>query len=306
MSNMKAFTLLASVFVAAAATMTGTDARSDQQFVGGGVAALGGVTPSADQVEFLSSPDYIISVASSNSPSLIWETLEHGEKVECLQCIPTVAGLLYSESSETREIAAWWLRRRIFGVFGPGQVYQQTIQTLQSDTNPTRRAYAAQALGEMLDNGGIAPLATAIQNDQSPLVRAAAATALGRMNDTGNGALSTAMLDSDPSVRTAAIIAAGKVNTFTDEQTAAKLTGDSVASVRALGVALLEDLRAKDTVSSVMTLAQGDSDVSVRIAACHALGVFGDSSAQSTLQNIAQNDASTLVRDAATIALRRL
>lgn len=306
MRNMKIGTLLASVFVAAAATMSGSDARSDTQYVGGGVAALGGVQPSADQVEFLSSPDRIISVTSSNSPSLIWETLEHGERVECLQCIPSVAGLLYSESQETREIAAWWLRRRIFGVFGPGQVYQQTVETLASDTNPQKRAYAASALGEFLETGGINPLAQAIKTDTSPLVRAAAASALGRMNDTGNGALSIAMLDSDPSVRTAAIQSAGKVNTFTDEQTASKLTGDSVASVRALGVQLLEGLRAKDTVASVMTLAQSDSDVNVRIAACHALGVFQDSSAQTTLQNIAQNDASTLVRDAATIALRRL
>ena len=59
-------------------------------------------------------------------PTLIWETLEHGEKVECLDCIPVVAPLLYDSNAKNREIAAWWLRRRIFGVFGPGEVYEQT------------------------------------------------------------------------------------------------------------------------------------------------------------------------------------
>ncbi len=43
-------------------------------------------------------------------------------------------------TAQTREIAAWWLRRRIFGVFGPGQVYQQTINTLATDA--TRSAVA--------------------------------------------------------------------------------------------------------------------------------------------------------------------
>ena len=296
------FGLIASAFVAL--SMSGTEARSDT-WVGGGINAVYPGVP-ADQVEFISSPDRIISVTTSNSPSLIWETLEHGERVECLQCIPSVAGLLYDQHQQTREIAAWWLRRRIFGVFGDGQVYSQTLGVLKSDPNPQKRAYAAAAIGEMLDSSGIQPLADAITNDSSPLVRSAAASALGRMNSTGNGALSKALVDSDPSVQTAAIKAAGRVNEFTDEQTASKLVGSPNPTVRALGVGLLEDLHAKDTVASVISLAQSDADVNVRIAACHALGVFRDSSASSALQNIANNDASTLVRDAATIALRRL
>lgn len=296
------FGLIASAFVAL--SMSGTEARSDT-WNGGGISTVYPGVP-ADQVEFLSSPDRIISVASSNSPSLIWETLEHGEKVECLQCIPVVAGLLYDQHQQTREIAAWWLRRRIFGVFGDGQVYQQTLNTMKSDPNAQKRAYAAYAIGEMLDASGIQPLADVISNDSSPLVRSAAASALGRMNSAGNGALSKALLDSDPGVQTSAIKAAGRVNEFTDEQTASKLVGSPNSTVRALGVQLLEDLHAKDTVASVISLAQSDADVNVRIASCHALGVFRDSSASSALQNIANNDASTLVRDAATIALRRL
>jgi HEAT repeat protein len=177
---------------------------------------------------------------------------------------------------------------------------------MKSDPNAQKRAYAAYAIGEMLDASGIQPLADVIANDTSPLVRSAAASALGRMNSAGNGSLSKALLDSDAGVQTAAIKAAGRVNEFTDEQSASKLVGSPNATVRALGVGLLEDLHAKDTVASVISLAQNDTDVNVRINACHALGSFRDSSASSALQNIANNDASTLVRDAATIALRRL
>ncbi len=313
MRNLKMGSLIAGTFIAFAATMSGSDARSDTTFIGGGVETLGGNHP-ADQVEFLSTPDHILSVTSSSSPSLIWETLEHGEKVECLQCIPAVQPLLYAENAQTREIAAWWLRRRIFGVFGPGEVYDQTLSTLKTDPNATKRAYAAYALGEFLDYGGLQPLSDAIANDQSPQVRAAAASALGRMNATGGGrmvgttqqGLSQAMTDKDESVRIAAMHAATKVNTFTDEQTAAKGIGDASPNVRRLAVQLLEDLHAKDTVASVMTLAQSDADVQVRLSACHALGTFRDASAKSTLQSIAQNDANTFVRDAANIALRQM
>ena len=93
-------------------------------------------------------------MTSSGSPSLIWETLEHGESVECLNCIPAVEPLIYDNNAEVREIAAWWLRRRIFGVFGAGEVYEHTVNAVKSDPNPQRRAYAAYALGEFLDPGG--------------------------------------------------------------------------------------------------------------------------------------------------------
>lgn len=297
--------LLLGTLLAGASLMSGTDARSDTTYVGGGTQAVYGNLP-PDQVEFLSPPERIKAVASSGSPSLIWETLEHGEAVECLDCIPVVGQLLYSTDSQTREIAAWWLRRRIFGVFGPGQVYEQTINTLKGDPSVARRTAAAYALGEFLTLAGVPALATAIQTDSSPAVRAAAASALGRINDDGGGALSTAMKDTDSSVRLAAITSAGRINNFTDTATPSSLTGDTDPMVRRRAVELLEDLHAKDTVASVMTLAKSDADERVRIAACHALGTFGDISAQSTLQGIATSDTSSLVRDAATIALRRL
>ncbi|MEO6419256.1 MAG: hypothetical protein ABIP39_07615, partial [Polyangiaceae bacterium] len=144
--------------------MGGTEARSDGEVGGGGTAKVyGHIAP--DQIEFLSTNERIISVASSGAPSAIWEALEHGEKVECLACIPAVAPLLYDRDTHTREIAAWWLRRRIFGVFGAGEVYESTVNALKSDPNPTRRAYAAYALGEFLIAPGITACAQAIATD---------------------------------------------------------------------------------------------------------------------------------------------
>ena len=258
------------------------------------------------QKEFLSSPEYIQTVALSGAPMQIWEALEHGERVECLQCIPVVAPLMYSENAQNREIAAWWLRRRIIGVFGAGQVYEQTLNTLAGDSNPTRRAYAASAIGEFLLSAGIAPLAHAVTHDGDARVRAYAATALGRINDEGGGALGQAMGDSDSSVRIAALTAAGRINAFTDVVAVTKTLSDSSALVRRRAAMLLDQMHAHDAGPALLQLAKHDSDVDVRIAACHALGSIGDTGAKTALMAIATNDSSSLVRDVAAIAVLEL
>jgi hypothetical protein len=233
----------------------------------------------ADQAEFISTPDAIKSAAASGAPTLVWETLEHGEKVECLDCIPFVAPLLYDSNAKTREIAAWWLRRRMLGVFGPGEVYEQTLRTLAGDPDPVRRSYAAYAIGEFLFAPGIAACAQALATDPDARVRAAAASALGRLNDDGAGALARALGDSDPSVKLAALGAAARINAFSGVSSVAALAGDADAAVRRRAVEVLDGLDAKDAVAVVAAAAQKDADAQVRAAACHALGPFGDASA---------------------------
>src|SRR5579871_2580555 len=144
------FTRSLSILALAGAAALAADASASPRQAtptGSGFAGVYGSVP-ADQAEFLSSTDAIKSAAVSGAPTLIWEVLEHGEYIECLDCIPVVAPLLYDSNAKNREIAAWWLRRRIFGVFGPGEVYQSTLQSLSSDPDPVRRSYAAYALGE--------------------------------------------------------------------------------------------------------------------------------------------------------------
>jgi len=212
-----------------------------------------------------------------------------------------------TQSARVREIAAWWLRRRVLGVFGPGQVYQQTIQTLQSDPDPLRRSYAATALGEFFAPPGVAACAAAL-SDSSAIVRAAAASALGRLNSDGNGALSTALSDSDSGVKLAALSAAERINSFVAIANVAALTTDPSADVRRRAIEVLDTLDAADTVVAVTAAAQNDSDATVRAEACHALGTFGDQapSVLSVLQQLETQDPDTFVRDEAQIALLRL
>lgn len=297
-------------FLAVAATFASTDASSappprEVTPHGGGIAGVYG-TQSPNSSEFLSPSDAIKSAAVSGAPTLIWETLEHGEEIECGDCIPLVAPLLYSSNAKNREIAAWWLRRRIFGVFGTGEVYDQTLQTLQTDSDPLKRSYAAYALGEFLASPGISACAAALVSDGDARVRAAAASALGRLNDDGAGALGTALGDSDATVRLAALASAGRVNSFSSVAGLAAMTTDTSPEVRRRAIEVMDALGASDAVAPVTAAAQNDADARVRAVACHALGTFGNSSVLSVLQNIAQNDPDTFVKDQANIAIRRL
>jgi HEAT repeat protein len=297
--------------LALAGALTATDAQSAPPRpvtpAGSGFAGVYGQIP-PDQAEFISSPDAIKSVAASGAPTLIWETLEHGEKVECLDCIPVVAQLLYDSNAKNREISAWWLRRRILGVFGPGEVYQGVVQTLASDPDPVRRSYAAYALGEFLAAPGIPACAQALVTDLDARVRSAAASALGRLNSDGGGALVTALTDSDPTVRLAALGSAGRINSFSAAGSLAALTTDPTPFVRRRALEVLDGLSAlgRDSVAAVAAVAQNDTDADVRAIACHALGTFGNASVLPLLQNLAQTDPNQFVRDQARIAALRL
>lgn len=296
------------VLAAAAATFA-TDGQATPREVtpsGSGFAGVYGAVP-ADQAESLSSADVIKSSALSGAPTRIWEALEHGEKIECLDCISYVAPLLYDGNAKNREIAAWWLRRRIFGVFGPGEVYQQTLQAVQDPTkSPTTRAYAAYALGEFFLVQGADALSQALATDSEAVVRAAAASALGRLNSDGNGALARALGDSDSTVKLAALESASHVNVFSGISSVAGLTTDANADVRRRAIEALEALHATDSVAALAAVAQRDADPRVRGEACHALGTLRDSSARPVLTAVAAHDSDGLVRDLATNALLAL
>lgn len=297
--------LVAAAILGCASLLSGSEATANsQESIRGTQAVYGPIPP--DQIEHLSTGDRIKSVAASGSMMAIWETLEHGERVECLDCIPSVEPLLFDPNPRTREIAAWWLRRRMFGVFGKGEVYERTVQTLASDPNPTRRVYAANALGEFLAMPGIDACAAAVERDADPNVRAAAASALGRLNDDGRGALSKALSDADPRVKNAAIKSASRINAFSDAAAVLRLVGDGDPVVRRGAVELLGQMRNKDSVDSLIAAAKGDADANVRNAACHSLGALHDARARATLEDVSRNDANSLVRDQALIALRRL
>ena len=121
----KKLSLLLSTVLAGAALLSGGDAHSDSLAArADGTQQLYGDIP-VDQIETVSSGDRIKAAAASGSMMAIWETLEHGERVECLDCIPAVEPLLplsmLSASAwslpHEREVSRsrmfdWWSSRR--------------------------------------------------------------------------------------------------------------------------------------------------------------------------------------------------
>ena len=264
-----------------------------------------------NSLEALSTPEQIMKFQrpAGIAPTQIWKVLEHGEKLECLACIPVVSKLLYNSNPKTREISAWWLRRRIFGVFGPGQVYEQTLHTLgDSSETESHRVYAANALGEFLSGSGVPALSAAVLGDESALVRKAAVAGLERLNSSGaNGELGLALGDGDADVRLAALHAATRINSFTDVASVVALISDSSALVRRRSAETLGVMKAADAVAGLMALGSPDqeSDTAVRAAAIWALGQIGDPAARDVIA-AAQQDDDASVRSAANVSARLL
>ena len=262
-------------------------------------------------LEAVSTPDAMLAMIKapdSAAPTAIWTMPEHGERVECLDCIPHVSKLLYATNPKTREISAWWLRRRIFGVFGKGEVYEQTVNAVTDQSkSPQMRAYAANALGEFLEGAGIEPVATALTTDSSPMVRLAAANALIRLNNEGpNSALSSALLDSDEAVRLAALNGVTHINVFSHTDRVAMLISDPSAIVRRRAAQTLGSLKNADAVVPLIALTSANEpDAGVRAAAVWALGQIADPQAREAVV-AAGNDQDSGVRDAARIAVLRL
>lgn len=262
-------------------------------------------------LESVTTPERLLRVAQGGyAPTEIWRALEHGEKVECLACIPAVSKLLYDDNARVREISAWWLRRRVFGVFGPGQVYSQMVAAISDPSVPERRrAYAADALGEFLSAAGTRHVALAATSDSSPLVRRSAVRALQRLNTVGpNGELALALSDADEQVRLAALHASTRVNVFREiDQIVARLD-DASSAVRTRALEALGALRAGDAVVAMIAKLAPENEPapSVRAAAAAALGEIGDPAARDAVRAAADADPDRFVRDAARIAALRL
>lgn len=249
-------------------------------------------------LEVVATPEAIKDVALRGSPIAVWATLEHGEQLDCLDCIAYVEPLLWNKDARVREISAWWLRRRIFGY---AEIALKVRKIVETDADPEKRAAAAEALGEFLDPGGTKYLVKAA-SDTSALVRAAAMSALRRLNDSeGAPAVSLGLGDGDVTVRKAAVETSIKLAGFRDVPAVAKLISDVDPVVRARAADALGVFRAKGSVAGLMALAVTDSSEDVRVNAVNSLGEIGDPAARPTIEK-ALNDAAPRVRDAARVA----
>ncbi len=304
--TLKSWLMVAGALVASSWAGPGAADTSHQSVHAGRASVYKNLNP--ESLEKLSSPARIKAITRGNTaPMEIWRVLEHGERVECLSCIPQVAELLMDSHPKTREISAWWLRRRVLGVFGPGQVYAQTVERLNDRSAPTmQRAYAAEALGEFLSYSGVKHVARAAIEDPAPEVRLASVKALVRLNTEGpQRELAEAISDADEEVRMAALRGAIRVNVFSAPEAVLERIDDSSVRVRTRAVETLGALGARDAVGGLVALLRQDSDPGVRKAAAAALGAIGDRSARAELTE-ALSDSDSFVRDAARVALRRL
>lgn len=295
------------------------------------VAALGSVSSAADapdtthtgrssvygnlknaSLEAVSTPSAMLSLIKapdSAAPTAIWTMLEHGERVECLDCVPYVSKMLYNSNSKTREISAWWLRRRIFGVFGKGEVYEQTVNTAtDAKASELSRTYAVNALGEFLEGAGIEPVSQALAGDSSAKVRLAAVNALIRLNNQGpNSELSAALSDQNEEVRLAALNGATHINVFSHLDRVVNLISDPSPLVRRRAAQTLGTFKNGDALVGLIAITSpaNEPDAGVRAAAVWALGQIADSQALDAVL-AAENDSDSGVRDAAHIASLRL
>lgn len=309
----KAATLLASVALSVAlgtpTSAGGAEPNPHDRVYAGRARDFQHLEPAS--LESVTTPQRLKAVTAGNvAPTEIWRALEHGEKVECLDCIPYVAKLLYDDHPKTREISAWWLRRRIFGVFGQGQVYSRIVEAAQSDTSEVKRSYAVEALGEFLSHSGLKHVAQALRTDASPMVRRSAVRALERLNHQGPQAELAAVLanpDEDEEVVVLALGAVTRINVFTGVDAVVTRIGSPSPRVRRLAALALGRMRARDAVVGLVALSSpaNESDPTVREAAVVALGQIADPAAREAV-TAARSDENGFVRDAANIAARRL
>jgi len=303
--------LSASIALSAAALVSVSSAAGADDRTHSGRSSVYGNLKNASLEELSTRKEMLalIKAPDSAAPTAIWTMLEHGERLECMACIPYVSKMLYASHPKTREISAWWLRRRIFGVFGKGEAYEQVIKTISNPkATELSRSYAANALGEFLEGAGIAPVSRALVSDASPMVRLAAANALIRLNNEGpNSELSTALSDEDEAVRLAALNGVTRIHVFSHADRVVGLISDPSPLVRRRAALALGTLKSADAVVSLIALTSvaSEPDAGVRAAAVWALGQIADSQALDAVLGAA-NDSDAGVRDAARIAGYRL
>lgn len=248
-------------------------------------------------------PERMVNAIRSASPTAMTALLEYGERVECMECVPLLeAKLLESKDARVREMAAWWLRRRPFGY---GRAAASMREVVLEDADATRRARAAEALGEFLDVGGLPMLEQAASADGDAEVRLSAVRALGRLNARGgHAAVVAAMQDDDARVRLAALDQVMKLSFFEDDAAIAEALRDADVQVRRRAAQLAGHARIERAGDGLATLLRDDRDGGVRKAAAWALGRIGGSEATSALRSAEAIEGDDGVRDAIAIALQ--
>jgi hypothetical protein len=244
----------------------------------------------------------LMSAIQGASPQRLIGMLEYGERVECHACVPLLQRRMLEDGDRrVREISAWWLRRRPFGF---AAVFRETRTVLAEDTDPVRRARAAEAIGEFMDPHGVPHLVAAL-SDTDAGVREAAVRGLGRINAPGSiTGIVQAFEDADPRVREAAVRQVLIVSFFREHEALMGLLADETASIRRRAALTVGTFRVAEAVAPLRAMLMGDVDANVRQAAAWALGRIGGTDARAALTEMRSGEQNSLVADTIDIALQ--
>lgn len=237
------------------------------------------------------------------SPDKLKATLEYGERVVCEACVPLLqTKLLNSDSASVREMAAWWLRRQPFAA---PHLLAKLRKVIKNDASATKRARAAEALGEFMDPHAVGELSEAALEDKDANVRAAAVRGLARLNSDAAGAvIPDALKDADASVRLETLNVLMNVGGFRDYTALLPLLGDKDADVRTRAARLCGAYRLADADAPLAAMLLGDSAAGARQSAAWALGRIGGNEGASALLEAKEQESDRRVLDAVDIALR--
>jgi len=302
MNILKNTLLAASILGLGMATSSGASAQSEEGWAEGEapthVRAIG-------ELSAHTGAPHVVDMENAirvGSPTLLVSMLEYGERVECHTCVPLLEErLLTSSNGEVREIAAWWLARRPFGF---AAVYHDIRTVLASDSDPVRRARAAEALGNFADPHGVEHLSVAFTTDTVSAVRVAAIHGIAEINaPSGLPFLSMALGDSDPAVQTAALQMITHVNFFSDYDALIPLLAHADGTMRRRAATVVGSLRVSAAVTALAAMLRGDIDQGARREAAWALGRIGGGEARTALNEVLASSPPADVRNAINVAL---
>ncbi len=250
------------------------------------------------------SQEALVGAIENGSPEKLKALLEYGERVVCEACVPLLqAKLLGSEDARVREMSAWWLRRQLFAA---PMLLVKLKDSVKNDSDPVRRARAAEALGEFMDPHALSALADAALQDSEAEVRAAAVKALARLNDQAAGPIvADALADKAKSVRLAALEVITVTQSFRDFDALLPLLGDDDDTIRQRAARLTGERRVREAEPVLIAMLQGDPSVQARKAAAWALGRIGGEEGQTALSRAASDQEEDVgVRSAIRVAQR--
>jgi HEAT repeats len=286
-----------------ALTVPATAAAQDEGWAEGElpthVRAVGELSPGTSAPSVV---DMESAARDLTNPTRLTAMLEYGERVECHACVPILEERLLTDGNpEVREIAAWWLARRPFGF---AAVYHDIRTVLESDGDETRRARAAEALGNFAEPAGVAHLGRALTTDTSSAVRVAAIHGIAEINSPeGLTFISTALGDSDAAVQAAALQMITRVNFFDDYDAIIPLLAHADGTMRRRAATVIGSLRVEAAVTALAAVLRGDTDSGARREAAWALGRIGGAAAEVALSEVLASNPPAEVRNAINVAM---